>query len=388
ALVVAEIALSLVLAIGAGLLFRTMTALADVDLGFQPDQLVVMNTSVAAQGDTAARKAAYFYRDLLPQLRTVPGVEAAAGIMGLPAGKKGSNGSYIVEGRAAAGSQSQQPYAGFNVTTPQYFLAMETPMLRGRDFEDRDTYDSPGVAIVNRSFVLREFPKGDAIGKRIRCGLDRDIWMTIVGVVGDVRHDNPARDPGPQIYMPYLQHPWHSDELDVVIRASTDANSVVLAARKIASSVNPDVSLSFSTMHAILATSVSTPRFRSVLMLTFAGLAALLAMAGVYGVMAYAVSQRVSEMGLRLALGASRGDLIRLVLHQSLRIAAVGLLLGVGLAMVSSRLLQSMLYKVEPLDITTYALAAFVIACMAILAALLPSLRAAGVDPVQALRAE
>ncbi|MBC7926250.1 MAG: ABC transporter permease, partial [Bryobacteraceae bacterium] len=181
ALVVAEIALSLVLAVGAGLLFRTMTALADVDLGFQPDQLVVMNTSVAAKDDGAVRKAAYFYRDLLPQLRTVPGVEAAAGVMGLPAGKKGSNGSYMIEGRAAGGSQSQQPNAGFNVTTPQFFLAMKTPVLRGRDFEERDTYEAPGVAIVNRSFVLREFPNGDAIGKRIRCGLDRDIWMTIVG---------------------------------------------------------------------------------------------------------------------------------------------------------------------------------------------------------------
>ncbi|HYP05378.1 MAG TPA: FtsX-like permease family protein, partial [Bryobacteraceae bacterium] len=388
ALVVSEVALSLVLTVAAGLLFRSMTTLEAVDLGFTPEQLIVMHTSVAAKEDAAVQKATYFYRDVLPQIRVIPGVEAAAGVMGLPAGKRGSNGAYDIEGRALSDSLSQRPKAGFNVTTPQYFTAMKTPILQGRDFDERDTYQAPGVAIVNRAFVRREFPRGDALGKRVRCGLDRDIWMTIVGVVGDVRHDNPAQEPGPQMYMPYLQHPWYSDELDVVIRASGDMAPITAAAQEVASSRNPDVALSFSTMDTILAKAVSTPRFRSVLMMAFAGLALLLAIAGVYGVIAYAVSQRMSEMGLRAALGASRSDLVRLVLRQSLGIALVGLVIGTVLAIVSSRLLQSMLYGVKPLDPATYAFAASGIVVIAIAAALLPSLRAARVDPVEALRAE
>ncbi len=375
ALVIAEIGLSLVLTVGAGLLFRTITGLASVHLGFEPEHLIVMSTSVAAKDDAEVRKAAHFYRNLLPQLRAVPGVVAAAGVMGLPEGKRGSNGAYEIEGRGAPGPMSQRPNAGFNVITPQYFAAMKTPLLQGRDFDERDTYEGAGVAIVNRAFVRREFPNGDAVGRRIRCGLDRNVWMTIVGVVGDVRHDNPAREPGPEIYMPYLQHPWYADELDVVIRTSKDPAGIISEARKLAPLLNADVSLKFSTMNAVLADSVFTPHLRSVLMMAFAGLAALLAMAGVYGVMAYTVSQRVSEMGLRAALGASRGDLFRLVLGQTFRTVLSGLVIGFALAVISSRLLQSML-------------AVLCIALVALVAAFLPSMRAARVDPVEALRAD
>lgn len=194
-LVIAEIGLSLVLTVRAGLLFRTMTGLASVGLGFEPEHLIVMSTSVAARDDAEVRKAAAFYRNLLPQLRAVPGVVAAAGVMGLPEGKRGSNGAYDIEGRSAARPLSERPNAGFNVITPQYFDAMKTPLLQGRDFDERDTYEAAGVAIVNRAFVRREFPDGDALGRRIRCGLDRNIWMTIVGVAGDVRHDNRLASP-------------------------------------------------------------------------------------------------------------------------------------------------------------------------------------------------
>lgn len=188
--------------------------------------------------------------------------------------------------------------------------------------------------------------------------------------------------------MPYLQHPWHADELDVVIRASRDPAGVIAAARKLTPSLNPDASLKFSTMNAILADSVSTPHFRSVLMMTFAGLAALLAMAGVYGVTAYTVSQRVSEMGLRAALGASRGDLLRLVLGQTLRIVVLGLVIGLALAVISSRLLRSMLFEVKPLDPATYVFAVLAIAVVGLAAAFMPALRAARVNPIEALRAE
>ena len=201
--------------------------------------------------------------------------------------------------------------AGFRIATPGYFDAMKTPLLHGRDFEERDTFDAPMVAIVNQTFARREFPKGDVIGKRIECGLDRKGWMTIVGIVGDVRHDSPSKAPRAEIYMAYHQHPWVSDEMHVVLRSNSDVAVVTREAEKIAAALNPEVSLSFSTMQTFLAEAVATPRFRTVLMGAFAGIAALLAMAGVYGVMSYVVGQRVSELGLRLAIGATTFDILR-----------------------------------------------------------------------------
>jgi putative ABC transport system permease protein len=263
---------------------------------------------------------------------------------------------------------------------------MKTPLLRGRDFDERDTYDVPMVAIVNQTLAKREFPDGDVIGKRIECGLDRKGWMTIVGVVGDVRHDSPSKAPRAEI-MAYQQHPWVSDEMDILLRTNGDP-AVTREAQKLAGALNPEVSLAFSTMDTYLAESISTPRFRTVLMGAFAALAGLLAMAGVYGVMAYAVSQRVSELGLRVAIGASTRDILRLVLGQALRVTCIGIALGLILTAAASRLLAAMLYGVQAIDPGTYATSAFGIAFVAIAAAAAPSIRAARVDPVEALRAE
>jgi putative ABC transport system permease protein len=386
-LVVLEIALSLLLTVSAGLLFRSFVSLTEVDMGFRPERLLVMNTSVAAKDDAAVKRATYYFRDLLPQLRSIPGVQSAAAVMGLPTGKRTSDGSYSIEGRSDAGSLSRMPIAGFRVATPGYFETMKTPLLRGRDFDERDTYDVPMVAIVNQTLAKREFPDGDVIGKRIECGLDRKGWMTIVGVVGDVRHDSPSKAPRAEIYMAYQQHPWVSDEMDILLRTNGDP-AVTREAQKLAGALNPEVSLAFSTMDTYLAESISTPRFRTVLMGAFAALAGLLAMAGVYGVMAYAVSQRVSELGLRVAIGASTRDILRLVLGQALRVTCIGIALGLILTAAASRLLAAMLYGVQAIDPGTYATSAFGIAFVAIAAAAAPSIRAARVDPVEALRAE
>jgi predicted permease len=308
--------------------------------------------------------------------------------MGLPTGKRTSDGAYSIEGRPNAASLSSMPSAGFRVATPDYFATMKTPLLQGRDFNERDTYDMPMVAIVNQTLARREFPNGDAIGKRIECGLDRKGWMTIVGIVGDVRHDSPSKAPQAEIYMAYHQHPWVSDELHVVMRSNADPGVIMRDAEKIAASLNPDVSLSFSTMENFLAEAVSTPRFRTVLMGAFAGIAALLAMAGVYGVMAYVVSQRTSELGLRLAIGAGTTDILRLVLAQALRVTCAGLAIGLALTSVVSRVLTTMLYGVKAIDPGTYIAALIAIAVVAFAAAAAPAIRAARIDPVEALRAE
>ncbi len=388
ALVISEIALSLMLTASAGLLFRSFISLSHVDMGFRPERLLVMSTSVAAKDENSVKKATYYFRDLLQELRTIPGVQSAAAVMGLPTGKRTSDGAYSVKGRPNATSLSSMPTAGFRVTTPDYFATMKTPMLQGRDFDERDTYDTPMVAIVNQTLARREFPDGDAIGKRIECGLDRKGWMTIVGIVGDVRHDSPSKAPQAEIYMAYHQHPWVSDELHVVIRSNADSGVIMRHAEKIAASLNADVSLSFSTMENFLAEAVSAPRFRTVLMGAFAGIAALLAMAGVYGVMAYVVSQRTSELGLRLAIGAGTTDILRLVLGQALRVTCAGLAIGLALTSVVSRVLTTMLYGVKAIDPGTYTVALFGIAVVAFAAAAGPAIRAARIDPVEALRAE
>jgi putative ABC transport system permease protein len=388
ALVIAEIAISLMLTVSAGLLFRSFVSLTNVDMGFRPEHLLVMSTSVAAKDEESVKRATYYFRDLLRDLRSIPGVQSAAAVMGLPTGKRTSDGAYSIEGRSPAASLSSMQVAGFRIVTPGYFDAMRTPLLHGRDFEERDTYDAPMVAIVNQTFARREFPNADAIGKRIECGLDRKGWMTIVGIVGDVRHDSPSKAPRAEIYMAYHQHPWVSDEMHVVLRSNSDVAVVTREAEKIAAALNPEVSLSFSTMQTFLAEAVATPRFRTVLMGAFAGIAALLAMAGVYGVMSYVVGQRVSELGLRLAIGATTFDILRLVLGQALRVTCAGLALGLALSAAASRVLTAMLYGVQTIDPSTYAASVLGIGVVAVAAAAAPSIRAARIDPVEALRAE
>ena len=389
ALVVAEIAMSFVLIIGAGLLFRSFIAMTEADMGFRPERLLAMSTSVPTKDLKAAKDAPEYFTRLTQELRTIPGVKAAAAVMGLPTGKRGSNGAYELEGRPAASSLAAMPNAGFRVITPGYFETMATPMLRGRDFENRDTNDSPLVAIVNRAFVQREFPNNeDPIGKRVRCGLDRPEWMTIVGVVGDVRHNSPAEAAGAEIYMPAPQHPFVSDEMHVVVRAEADVAGIAGEMRKRAAVLNADVSTSVTTMNQMMADAVATPKFRSVLLGVFAAIAMLLAMAGVYGVMAFVVTQRTSELGLRVALGASTRDVISLVLGRALTMAVAGLAIGAGLSVALTRALQGMLYGVQATDVATYGSAVLVVGAVAVLAAALPASRAARVNPVEALRAE
>ncbi len=387
-LVVAEIALACALAAGAGLLFRSFLALNGAELGYRTEGVLVMYVAAPANDLESHKRATLFFRDLTPELEALPGVFSAAAAMGLPAGQYGSNGSYAVIGKHDWKTDRNLPQAGFRLATPGYFATMGIRLLRGRDIEIRDNFDAPPVAIISAALAEESFGGEDPIGRQIVCGLDRPEPMTIVGVVGDVRQDSPASGPRPELYMPVEQHPWRGNELQVVLRTAVEPGSVSAAARRVVHSRNPAAAVKFTTMRDMLAESIALPRFRTVLLGAFAALALLLAMAGVYGVMAYTVAQRTPEIGLRLALGALPGDILRMTLGWAIGLAALGLGAGLLLAVALTRAVRGMLFEVQPADPLTCGAVAVALVLATAAAALVPALRAARVAPIETLREE
>ena len=387
--VVAEIALAVVLVAGAGLLARSLARLMAVDLGFAPERMLVLQTNVPVSESQDAARATEFYRELLTELRATPGVTAIAGVRGLPTAPR-SNGGYWIEGGPGpdqTGIRSKQ--AIFTVVTPGYFQTMQIPIKVGRDFTQSDRRDAPFAAVVNESLAKEAFPGENPIGRRIQCGLDSPNFMTIVGVVGDVRTKGPALPPGAEIYMPFEQHPAFATALNLVVRtAAGDPLALTDTLRRKITERNPDVPVKATTMTSTLETASSTPRFQTFLLLTFAAVALLLAMAGVYGVMAYTVNQRIPELGVRIALGATPETILGLVLGQGARLAALGLAAGIGLALLAGRALQGMLFGVAPHDPVILVAVSLVVAVATALACYIPGRRAVRVDPMVALRAE
>jgi len=377
ALVIIEIALAVSLVVGAGLLIRSFVALGEVDLGYSTDRVLVAETSVPAKDLDTAKRATAFYRSVRPQLAALPGVQSVAGVRGLPSTPSRSSGGYWIEG----GDDVQgitSPQALFTVVTPDYFKTMSIPLHRGRDLSDADRYDAPFVVVVNDAFVKQSFPDRDPIGIRIRSGLDSPTLMTIVGVVGNVRTVDPSRAPQAELYMPFEQHPFYGTALTLVARTAADPTTVASSFGEVIRRANPDVPVRTSTMTETLSTSVATPRFRTRLLGTFAALALCLAMAGVYGVMAYTVERRTSEIGLRLAL----------VLKQGLALAIAGIACGCALAFAVTRLLAGMLFGVTAVDPLVFVSVPLLLLASAMAACAAPALRASRVDPMIALRAE
>ena len=396
-LVVAEVALAVALVVGASLLVRSFVALGQVPLGFSADHLLVMETSVPTRIDlrniSGAQRATAFYADVLPRLAAAPGVTSVAGIRGLPAARARfgheSNGGYWLEGgQDPSVAGVRLPQAAFTVVTPGYFKTMQIPMRRGRDFTERDQYDAPFVVVVNDALARQAFGDGDPLGRSIACGLDTPKFMTIVGVVGDVRSSNPSRPPGPEIYMPFEQHPVTATSLSIVARTTGDPMSMANTFRETIRAANGDVPVRIGTMNDALSISVATPRFRTLLIATFAAFALLLAIAGVYGVMAYAVGRRTSEIGVRMAMGAASADILRLVMAQGLRLALTGIAIGCVLAYGLAQLLRGMLFAVTPADPVVFIAVPLALLATAAAATAIPALRASRVDPIQALRAE
>jgi predicted permease len=389
AFVVAEVALAVVLVFGAGLLGRSLVALASVELGFSPEQLLVVRTVVPVRGRQDAPRATAFYRDLLADLRATPAITAIGGVTSLPTAVR-SDGSYAIEGQSDLKQTGiRSPQAVLNVVTPDYFRAMRIPFKRGRDFADSDRLDAPLVAIINEALARASFGTDDPIGRRIQCGLDNLEFMTIVGVVSDVRTYGPARPTEPEIYMPYEQHPGPATAMNLVARTSApDPRALAETISRKIRERNPDVPVRATTMEETLERASATPRFRTFLLVVFAAVALLLALAGVYGVMAYTVSQRISELGVRIALGATSENIMRLIVGQGAKLAGAGLLVGVGLALMAGRALEGLLFGVTPRDPLMLALVTVAVAATTLAACYVPGRRAVRVDPMLALRAE
>jgi len=383
ALVVVEVALSVVLLCGAGLLIRSFAALHNAALGFRPEHVLVMESSVPASDLESGRRATRFYKDLLADLATLPGVSAVGGTRN-PPGAAFSEGTYFIDRLGELSPNT--PQAVLSVVTPRAFAALGIPLKRGRDFNDGDTYDAPFTAVINEALARKSFPGQDPIGRMIYCGLDSEKFMKIVGVVGDVRQYGPAVEPWPEIVMPYEQHPETATALSILVRSSGAGGTLWGPIQSKVRARSAEVPVKFTSMEEVLAGNTAAPRFRTLLLGLFAAIAVCLAMAGVYGVVAYTVGQRAGEIGLRMALGARTSDILRLILRRGMALTGIGLAAGLVAAVAATRLLSSMLFEVKASDPATYIGVAALLGAVSLAASYIPARRAARVDPVSALR--
>jgi putative ABC transport system permease protein len=381
-LVTAEIALAVVLLCGAGLLTKSFVALQNVDLGFRPENVIVMRTTVAAPANEQTR----FFKDVLARTAALPGVLAVGAAMALP-GHVESSGGYFIDHMPAQPDWNAAPHLTLNVVAPGAFAALGMPLKRGRDFSDGDTVDRPFVAIVNEALLGQALAGQDPIGRTIYCPFDSFKAMTIVGVVGDVRQNGPDVQPMPECYMPFQQHSYNGATLRVIARTAGNPAVLVEAMRRVASE-RSDVPVTFTTMEALGSENMAAPRFRTLLFGLFAALALCLAVAGVFGITAYAASQRSTEIGLRMAMGANAGSVVRLILGEGLIHAGAGLAVGLTAAIAGTRLLKAVLFDVKPNDPAVYLGVVVLLGMVATVACYIPALRASRVDPMRALRQE
>jgi predicted permease len=371
------------------LLGRSLVALAQVDMGFKTERLAVLKTVVPVSGRPDFQRAMDAYRSMLTDIRAIPGVTAAGGVTSLPTAVR-SNGGYWVQG--APGPEvlgMKSPQALFTVVTPDYFRTLNVPFARGRDFNDGDRMEAPFVAIINEQLAKDAFPDVDPIGRTIRAGLDNLTPMTIVGIVKDIRTRGPGRPVQAELYFPHEQHQGPATSLNIVIRTdAVDPLSAGATASRQIRERHPQVPVKLETMEMTLSTATAAPRFRTVLLVVFAAVALILAIAGVYGVMAYTVSQRVPEIGLRVALGASPSDVMQLVLREGALLVVIGLAVGAALSMAGAQFISGLLFGVSARDPMVFAAVSVLVAIAALAACLIPGRRALKVDPLIALRAE
>jgi predicted permease len=388
ALVVSEVSLACVLLIGAGLMLRSFLNLLHLDPGFRQEHVLTANLSLPhAQYNT--ERTARFYDQLTANLSALPGVKSAGAGTDLPwTGYNENMGGFLIEGKKPP--PNQEFHARFHLATSGYFSALGIPLLEGRFFKEADRKDAPMTLIINHAMADRYWPHEDVIGKRVSFEdvprKDSD-WATIVGVVGDVKDQPNSPGAEPAFWWSALQQ-VDSDML-IVIRSYGDPELLPDALRNEVHKLDPALAVAdVQLMDKIVDTSISTPRFAFVLVGLFAGLAIVLAAVGVYGVIAYTVSQRTQEFGLRLALGAQRADLVRLVLGQSARLVVPGAILGVLLTLALARVVRSLIYGVSPTDPAILSSVALLVLFVALIASYRPARRATKADPMSTLRAE
>jgi predicted permease len=387
-LVVCEVGLAVLLATGAGLMLRTLVELGRAPLGFETEGRLVATLHVPAAGREEYVSVAREVFQVEETLGALPGVRSAAASMGLPSGPYGSNGAYAVEGRHSFEPGQELPQANFSLVGPGYFGTLGIPLRSGREIERGDLYHAPFVAVVSESLAHQTFPGEDPIGQRVQCGLDSLEPMTIVGVVGDVRQDSPASPPKPTLYMSLAQHPYFANEVQVVLRTEVEPSSLVSLVRDAVRRGRPDAALSFTTLSELVEGSTATPRLRGRLAALFAGVALLLAGAGIFGVMSYTTGRRQGEMALRRALGARGVDVWLLVVRSGLGLAATGMVLGFAGATAAAQLLKTVVFGIEPHDASTWLAVGAVTLAIAMAAIAAPAWRASRADPASLLRQE
>jgi putative ABC transport system permease protein len=388
ALVVTQVGLSLVLLAGAGLMLRTMWKLLSSPAGFDPQRVLVADILLppVRYSDNATR--VVFLDRVLDHLRTHPGAESVGATNYLPLGRQGMSLGIVIEGRPEPAQQGSSLGANFRTVSPDYFRTMRIPLRMGRSIETRDVAGAPEVVVINEAMAQRFWPAENPIGRRIRIQRRGEPeWRQIVGIVGNVRHEGLNLEPLPEMYVPFAQQPWPWFRL--VVRTAGDPTALASVLREAVWNVDPGLPVSnVRTMNDVVAASIGEPRFYSVLLGAFAVLALGLATVGIYGVMSYAVASRTREIGIRLALGAQRGGIFRLVMARGARLAALGILLGTGGALAATSGLEKLLYGVTPTDTLTFASVAALLGLVALLACWLPARRAMRVDPAVTLRYE
>ena len=382
-LVAVEVALSLMLLIGAGLMLKSFQKLRAVDPGFIPDRVLTIG-SVTLAGDRYKRaQKTEFYETLVAKVSAMPGVESAGLVTWLPLGGHWSDTTFTIEGRPPL-APGQFLDALVRSADPGYFHAMGIPVKRGRVFTAADRLEAADKAIISESMAARFFPNEDPIGKRLRMS-ETDVFE-IVGIVGDVK-SNLASPMEPAMYFPLLRGTLSSATL--VVRAVGDPNTLSLPIQRVMHNLDPDLpAVTVKTMDETAQGATSQSRFGLTLIALFAGLAVFLASIGLYGVLAYSTQQRTNELGIRVALGAASSDITRLVMAQGMKPAAIGIIGGLAGGAAATRLLQSLLYEVNPTDPAVITLVVALLAIVAMAACFIPALRASRIDPVVALRAE
>jgi putative ABC transport system permease protein len=381
-LVVGQVALSLLLLIGAGLLLRSFGRLLRIDPGFDPHNVLTMNVSLPTVKYAKSQQQTAFFDETLRRVSSLPGVHEVAISAALPLTPKRIT-PLLPEGQADV-PLAQRPFVDIEAISPQWFQTMRVPLRGGRDFTSADNALAPKVIIVNESFARRFWPNQNPVGKHVVVGRGPEP-AEVVGMAADVRNDGLAQDTQAQLYLPFPQLPW--GDMNLLVRTAVPPTSIVPAVRAQISAVDPDQPVtSIQTVDELMDSSRAQPRFTMLLLGVFSAAALALAVIGIYGVLAYSVAQRRQELGIRLALGAERADILRLVVGQGLTLATAGIAIGLVAALLLTRLMSSMLYKVGALDLTTFALAPLVFLFIALLASYLPALRATKMDPVEALR--